>query len=349
MFRLDKHIEILLLKNDCVIVPNFGGFVTHHVSAHLDEDDGMMLPPKITVGFNQQLTINDSLLAQSYVEAYDYSYPEALRVLDEEIIQLREMIQEYGYFDIHSVGRIKLNGNGNYTFEPTSAGILSPCLYGLSGISTTEEENFITKKEASEKMRVASYNNYSKNNDEDKVIRISTTSLRRVMVACIVIFLLMVVPLMNRSTNKNQLISGIDTSTLFNFIQNNAHTITHDFKVSNNKVSLHKNKPNSTVSEKKQAVNLQPEKIQNNKSEEILNNTAQDKFTVVIAARISQKNAESYVSDLHKRGKPLAQVIGIGKSRKVVYGTFNNKEEAQKMKKKLSADKEFEYAWVTKL
>ena len=27
--RLERHIEILLLSNDCVIVPGFGGFMVH--------------------------------------------------------------------------------------------------------------------------------------------------------------------------------------------------------------------------------------------------------------------------------------------------------------------------------
>lgn len=349
MFRLDKHIEILLLKHDCVIVPSFGGFVTHHVSAHLDEDDGTMLPPKVTVGFNQQLTMNDSLLVQSYAEAYDYSYPEALRILNEETSQLRSMIQEYGYFDIHSVGRLTLNSNGNYEFEPTSAGILSPRLYGLSGISTTDSELFITKDEASEKMRIASYNGFSDSKDEDKFIRISTTSLRRVMVACIVILLLMVVPFMNKSANNNQLISGVDTSVLSSFMHNNASSITHDSKVSDNSEISYKNQTTSEVSEGNHTTNINRVEIAKTTEEKAVEEDDKDIFTVVIAARISQKNAESYVADLHKRGKTLAKVIGKGKSRKVVYGNFENREDAQRMKNKLSTDSEFEYAWVTKL
>lgn len=42
------------------------------------------LPPTRSIGFNPQLKINDSLLAQSYVEAYDISYPEAVRRIEKE-------------------------------------------------------------------------------------------------------------------------------------------------------------------------------------------------------------------------------------------------------------------------
>ena len=79
MIQLQRHIEILLLSHDCVIIPGFGGFIAHHVDARYDADDRLWLPPYRTLGFNPQLTLNDSLLVQSYVEAYDMSYPDALR------------------------------------------------------------------------------------------------------------------------------------------------------------------------------------------------------------------------------------------------------------------------------
>ncbi len=334
MFSLDRHIEILLLNNDCVVVPGFGGFVTHHVCARLDEDDRTLLPPKTMVGFNQQLTMNDSLLVQSYIETYDYSYPEALRVVNEEVKQLRDMIRDYGHFDIHSVGRLSVNKNGNYEFEPTSTGILSPRLYGLSGVATTDSEAFITKKEADEDQRIARYNGYSEANSDGDFIRISTAALRRGMVACIVILLLMAVPFMNRTVNTGRLISGIDTSLITDLMsQGDKKTETAAPKVTSS-TPAPEVAPVKTVQETPQE-QTQPE--------------TKAKFTVVLAARISQKNAEIYVAELHKRGMTQARVVGEGNGRKVVYGAFDNREEAQTAKKELSVDSEFEYAWVTEL
>ena len=85
MIELERHIEILLLSNDCVIVPNFGGFMAHHVEARYDDKDGSFLPPQRTLGFNPQLVLNDSLLAQSYIEAYDISYPDAIRRIYDDV------------------------------------------------------------------------------------------------------------------------------------------------------------------------------------------------------------------------------------------------------------------------
>ena len=65
MIELNRHIEILLLSNDCVIVPGLGGFMTHHADAWYDDGSRQFLPPLRTLGFNPQLKINESLLALS--------------------------------------------------------------------------------------------------------------------------------------------------------------------------------------------------------------------------------------------------------------------------------------------
>ena len=44
VIELQRHIEILLLTNDCVIVPDFGGFITHNVPARYDTSDKSFLP-----------------------------------------------------------------------------------------------------------------------------------------------------------------------------------------------------------------------------------------------------------------------------------------------------------------
>ena len=85
MIELERHIEILLLRNDCVIVPGLGGFIASHIPATYDERDCLFLPPQRTLGFNPKLNINDSLLVQSYTEAYDISYPDAQNRISGEV------------------------------------------------------------------------------------------------------------------------------------------------------------------------------------------------------------------------------------------------------------------------
>ena len=133
MIELERHIEILLLDNDCVIVPGLGGFVAHHVDARFDSRDNMFLPPMRTLGFNAKLNMNDSLLAQSYVEAYDISYPEALSRIDTEVDELKLTLEKDGFYELSDIGVLTINAEGKYEFEPCESGILSPDLYGLAG------------------------------------------------------------------------------------------------------------------------------------------------------------------------------------------------------------------------
>ena len=71
MIELAQHIEALLLENDCVIVPGFGGFVAHYAPATHVKEENLFLPPTRTIGFNPQLKLNDGVLVQSYMSAYD--------------------------------------------------------------------------------------------------------------------------------------------------------------------------------------------------------------------------------------------------------------------------------------
>lgn len=131
MIELNRHIEVLLLSSDCVIVPDLGGFVTHHVEARYDEEDCTFVPPARTLGFNPQLTMNDSLLAQSYIEAYDISYPEAIRRIEAEVAELKQVLQNEGVYEMNGIGELSMNEDGRIVFTPCEAGILTPILYGL--------------------------------------------------------------------------------------------------------------------------------------------------------------------------------------------------------------------------
>ena len=64
MIELAQHIEVLLLENDCVIVPGFGGFVAYYTPA-MRVEGNTFLPPTRTPSLRPQLKLNDGLLVQS--------------------------------------------------------------------------------------------------------------------------------------------------------------------------------------------------------------------------------------------------------------------------------------------
>ena len=209
--ELDRHIEILLLDNDCVIVPGLGGFTAGHVDAKYDDTDGMFLPPLRTLGFNPRLCVNDSLLVQSYTEAYDISYPEACTRIDSEVEELKQHINNTGSFTLNNIGTLYLNDNNAIAFTPCESGILTPSLYSLSSFEMKPLSAAAVKP--SDKSPVLSATSHvvpfvapepvvqelQESSSADKTIQIKLSVLRNVAAAIIavIIFFALALPVEN--------------------------------------------------------------------------------------------------------------------------------------------------------
>ena len=113
MIELAKHIEYLLLENDCVVIPSLGGFIAHYQPAHYEESEGIFLPPIRSIGFNPQLTMNDGLLVQSYMQAYHTDFPDATRKIEEVVEKMKDHLYAEGFFEIHNLGMLRYNIYGS--------------------------------------------------------------------------------------------------------------------------------------------------------------------------------------------------------------------------------------------
>lgn len=134
MIELAKHIEVLLLENDCVIVPGLGGFIAHRQQAVISQT-GEFQPPRRTIGFNPQLVMNDGLLVQSYMQAYNTDFPDATRRIEKVVTEMKDQLYQQGQVTLPHVGTIYYNMNGGYTFEPASSSFFTPGLYGLENFT----------------------------------------------------------------------------------------------------------------------------------------------------------------------------------------------------------------------
>ena len=89
--------------------------------------------------------MNDSLLVQSYVDAYELSYPEALAQIEKEVDEIYQALDEEGLFELNDLGSLSRNSEGNLEFEPFESGILTPLYYGLSSFNFTK---FVAEKQS---------------------------------------------------------------------------------------------------------------------------------------------------------------------------------------------------------
>ena len=151
MIELAKHIEVLLLENDCVIVPGLGGFIAHRRQASFSEHTGEFQPPLRTIGFNPQLVMNDGLLVQSYMQAYNTDFPDATRRIEKIVTEMKDQLYQQGQVELKNVGTIYYNMNGGYAFEPATSSFFTPSLYGLESFTLSALQP-ITKPSGSEKV-----------------------------------------------------------------------------------------------------------------------------------------------------------------------------------------------------
>lgn len=138
MIELAQHIEVLLLENDCVIVPGLGGFVAHYTPAMRVAEENIFLPPTRIIGFNPQLKMNDGLLVQSYMAVYDTDFSDATRIVEKEVAYIFTALHEEGKVDLPNIGELRYSIHGTYDFAPYDHKITTPYLYGLDSFEMQE-------------------------------------------------------------------------------------------------------------------------------------------------------------------------------------------------------------------
>ena len=359
VIELERHIEILLLNNDCVIVPDLGGFMAHYSEAHYDDRDQMFLPPMRTLGFNPALKMNDSLLAQSYIEAYDISYPEAILRIEDEVSELRQHIENEGSYELNDLGILKMNEYGNYEFEPCEAGILTPTLYGLSTVEMEPLANMtssfveaktrpikvesILENDAKETVHeekaqeVEMSSSFLKDDNDDKV-HIPVSVLRNIMAAAIAIFgfFLISTPL-NNGSSKEMSMLNFDTETLTRILPK--ATIQGNAEVKGMKASeVHNDAVVKYDNETTDKINKDIASVERE--------ITVPYYTLVLASQVSKKNASLYVEKLHKAGFNEAKIFTSHSSTRVIFNRYKTEAEAYNALREMREYTEFHEAWV---
>lgn len=118
MERLALHIEYLLLRHDCVVVPGFGAFINVYHSALEDFETHSLHPMTTEVRFNSALKHNDGMLATSYARRERVSYAEGREMVRVAVSDLQDTLALEGEVSIGRIGRIRTDKSGNLTFHP---------------------------------------------------------------------------------------------------------------------------------------------------------------------------------------------------------------------------------------
>lgn len=301
--------------------------------------------------------MNDSVLVQSYVEAYDLSYPEALRRIEKEVDELKNQLEEEGHYLLDNLGELSVNQDGNYEFVPCESGILSPELYGLGSFQFKRlKDEAVTEETIQPLKTVAKSISLSKtdaeetqlldfiDDDNDSAISIKMSWIRNAVAiaAAVVAFFFIATPVTNSDLG-TEAMTHLQNSILYKLIpQDTTLPAIAEPVIS---------EPTVTVAKPVEVKEPVAAKIMAEKPAE--KPVAEPKaaittYCIIVASQVKLSNAEQYVERLKKEGYPNAYVYINNNTVRVVSGEFNSETEAYRVLNKMNMEEEFYEAWVYK-
>ncbi len=132
---LTNYINDLLYRYDCVIVPDFGGFVTNAISAKVNHFSHTFYPPTKQVTFNALLKNNDGLLANYIASSENISFEQATNSIGEIVKNWQIQLQTESVV-IGKIGSLSLNNEQQIIFEPNTSSNYLTETFGMTAINS---------------------------------------------------------------------------------------------------------------------------------------------------------------------------------------------------------------------
>lgn len=151
MKKLENHISLLIATHNCVILPGIGAFLAYNVPAKYNVEEQIFMPPHRVLGFNSQITIDDTLLVSSYMSSDKLPYDKAASILRQETESLRNTLLRKGTARFGELGTFFMDINGNITFVPEDNCIDDAYNFGFEPLNIKQlhigqEKDIVIKK-----------------------------------------------------------------------------------------------------------------------------------------------------------------------------------------------------------
>lgn len=381
MKELAKHIEILLMENDCVIVPGLGGFIAHNKPAEFRESANIFCPPLRTIGFNPQLTINDGLLVQAYMQAYDTDFPDASRKIENTVSSIKDILYKNGQAELDNIGTLYYTMAGNYGFEPCYNSFFSPNLYGLGNFSISPLSELVSKIQPVAEPRVTIETTPSVKTNEERREKQSHIIKRMTehaigIAAAIILFFIMSVPVENTYLD-NASYASLGAETMLDAIRNKSLAITPNGKDINKEFSKDETHQ-ANISQRKNNVNtLRPVSVKSVKVEKPLqkadikaetkenkNVIAENKpvteskpaesvkqqlekgLFIIVSSLQTMADAEKELTKFHNQGYDEARILTSDNRFRIALYQFTDKSQAYSKINELRKEEQFKNAWL---
>ncbi len=146
----EQYIKELLYRYNCVVVPEFGAFLTQIKSAAIDRATHTFYPPTKVISFNEQLSSNDGLLVSYMANAEKTGYEEMLKQTLKLSGEWKQSLKSGKRLMLDSIGELWLNREGKVQFQPSDRINYLMSSFGLSSFNTTPATREVLKEAVEE-------------------------------------------------------------------------------------------------------------------------------------------------------------------------------------------------------
>ncbi|MGC6430356.1 MAG: SPOR domain-containing protein [Jejuia sp.] len=117
--QLETYISDLLYRYDCVVVPEFGAFITERQSATINKNTNTFYPPRKVIAFNERIQNNDGLLARYIADVEKIPFDVAVKKIKKRVKTLKSYLTQGETITFNNIGEIIFNAEGKIVFEPS--------------------------------------------------------------------------------------------------------------------------------------------------------------------------------------------------------------------------------------
>lgn len=135
MTEFYTFLEHLLYDHECVIIPQFGGFVVNAQDYQFNAKEGKIYPKRKCVAFNEKLKTDDRFLTTEWAKKQSISQKEASYEIAAISKELKSQIISQGYLTIGEIGAFTLNTENRLSFTPNPDFNADLTVFGLFPVS----------------------------------------------------------------------------------------------------------------------------------------------------------------------------------------------------------------------
>ncbi len=132
LMKIAKYIGDLIFDYECVVIPEFGGFISTEKSAVINKVTNQFIPPSKDIIFNVHLKANDGLLVNYVAQHEGISFEKAKIKVDRFSLLCRKAVDDGERINFNNIGYIFRDEQENIVFIQDKTVNFNADAFGLS-------------------------------------------------------------------------------------------------------------------------------------------------------------------------------------------------------------------------